>query len=712
MPNGVSPRPMRLGTRSCAECRRRKVRCVFPPANSQCQGCGLRGIPCVAQQSAAQDIVSTGSLSSLGDERLKQRLADIEVNVRDIWATLTLTGASPSLRGLLPGAPSRMPSVENHTGAELQSMLGVKNATNATMPEDFNMADDDFGFRDAPLLSLVKAASLMEELQLDPSEPSAIGHEASEAVDLSGFPILQDDDLLMVLAATEKYWSIWPPWQYGALPSTMPSLQTGGIIFAARFLSYMSRSGSPSSSAKAWLWLSLCVQQVPKTLQLSHCDLSPEVLLTSCMRTADSLLTSATGTDEALDSIEARLIQQKLYINMGWPRQAWLSVRRAADEALLLRLHLISDQKGGGGGGSGDRESAIWTEIWHLETTLALILGLPSTIPIPTSSSNATSQSRSNDSSNDCDSPLQTLHHKLCTLAAAVVARNQSAQPSYLATMQIADELDRCRGLMPDAWWDEPPRPDQPFAQLFGQQSTKAQYFLIVKLLHLPFMLSGKAGYEYSRTSAIASSRGLIAAYLALRGSGRGLFVVCESLEFQAFSAGMTLLIRLLLPASERKTEGDVNSGEDWPLIEALTMALRRTATLMRCGVANQAAEVLSLLTQAAHGAYAGPDKYNVVLPYFGKITISLSRGRKTANPEGWGEVPAAAAGSTPPFGTVELSANLFNSVHFPTSLEGELSGDWSSMADVDIGFDWTQIFTFGNNNNDDNDDDNNLKDQ
>ena len=635
-------------------------------------------------------------LSSLGEERLKQRLADIEISVRDIWASLSATGASPSLTGLLPGAPpSATPSVEDHVGAELESMLDVENATHATTPDESDMADDDgFGFRDAPLLTLVKAASMTEELQFASSKPSASGNKASYAVHLPESLMLQDDDLLTVLAATEQYWPIWPPWQYGALPPTMRTLQTGGVEFAARFLSHMARSSSPCIAAKALLWLSLCIQQAPKTLQLSRCKSSQEALLASYMQTTDSLLTSAAGTGETLHGIEARLIQQRLYMNMGWPRQAWLSVRRAADGALLLRLHRAPDQKGGGGGGG--REAAIWTEIRHLETSFALILGLPSTIPIPTPSPGPPPQRDHDDgSSSGCDSPLRTLQHRMCSLAASVVARNQSPQPSYLATLQISHELDRCRALMSDSWWHEPPRPDQPFTQLYAQQATKVQYFLIAKLLHLPFMLSADAGYEYSRGSAVAASRGLIAAYLGLRSCCRGRFVVCESLEFQAFSAGITLLIRLLSPAS-----GGRPGDEDWPLIEALAMALRRTASLMRCDVASQAAEVLGLLTQAARGAYAGPDRYNVVLPYFGKITITLSRGRKTADLEGWDEYCQQQQQAPPPFGTVEFSANPFDLVHFSGSLEGELGGDWSSMADVDIGFDWTQTFTFDNNNN------------
>lgn len=407
-------------------------------------------------------------------------------------------------------------------------MVEVGNSTHATTPDDSDIADNGFGFQDAPLLALVKAACMTEELQFAPSEPSATRNKAGDAFHQPEFEILQDDDLLTVLAATEQYWPTWPPWQYGALPPTMRTIQAGGVKFATQFLSHMARSSSPCIVAKALFWLSLCVQQAPKTLQLSRCDLSLEAHLSSYMRIADSLLTLAAGTSKTLDAIEARLIQQKLYIDMGWPRQAWLSVRRAADAALLLRLHCASDHKGGGG-----REASIWTEIWQFETSFALILGLPSTIPIPTPSLGPPLQHDQDDGSSGCNSPLRTLQRRMCSLAASVVARNQSLQPSYLITMQIGHELDTCRVLMPDSWWHEPPRLDQPFAQLYAQQATKVQYFLIAKLLHLPFMLSADTGYEYSRASAVAASRGLIAAYLGLRSGGRGLFVMCESLDFQ-----------------------------------------------------------------------------------------------------------------------------------------------------------------------------------
>ncbi|KAF5644804.1 uncharacterized protein FTJAE_2674 [Fusarium tjaetaba] len=629
--------------------------------------------------------MSLGDSSPPGEARLNQRLAEIETNVHDIWASLAMTGTSPSVTEPLPAGPSTTFSMKSHAGAETDSMADVEIVTHTTTPDESGIACKAFGFQDAPLLTLVKAASMTEELQSNYPEPIT-RNKANDPVNLPWFPMLHDDDLLMVLAATEQYWPIWPPWQYGALPPNMPILQASGVRYAAEFLSRMARSSSPSIAAKAWLWLSLCIQQAPKTLQLSHCELSHEALLALYLKTASKLLTSATRTNNTLDDIEAQLIQQRIYVDMGRPRQAWLIVRRATDEALLLRLHRATEERGQG------REAAIWNEIWRLETTLALILGLPSTIPIP----------EYNSSGSNGNNPLHVLLHRVQSLAAAVVARNQSPQPSYLVTMQISHKLEACRALMPDSWWDEPPQQDQPFTQLYIQQALKVQFFLVTKMLHLPFMLSADDGYEYSRVSAVDASRSLIAAYLGLRSCSKGLFVICESLDFQAFSAGITLLIRLLSLTSGKRSSDGNNVDQDWPLINALTMCLRRTASVMQCKVASQAAEVLDLLTQAARGTYTGPEKYNVVLPYFGRVTISLSQGLERTHLEGLGERQESPQQqpTNPPFGTVEFSANPFDLSYSSESLEGELGGDWSSISDIDFSFYWTQMFTFNNYNN------------
>ncbi|KAK1756419.1 hypothetical protein QBC47DRAFT_379919 [Echria macrotheca] len=632
MTNTAHPKPMRLGTRSCAECRRRKVRCVFPNEHPPCQQCALRTIPCTAQE-PRQDNRSPERLSG-GDGQLKQRLAAIESNVRE---TALYTP---------PGEP--------------------------------DAADVGHGFEDAPLIALVRAAKITEEPHPAPSQYSINCN--TNAIHMPNLLTLQDDDLLTVLAATQHYWQIWPPWQYGIQTPTTLSLQAGDVEFTARFLSQMASSNDPSVAAKALLWLSLCIQQTPRTLQFSSRTISLEKLLDFHMQTADGLLASAACAGETLDGIEARLLQHKLYTDMGRPRQAWLCVRRAADGALLLRLHRAQAE------GSGGREAAIWAQIRHLEKLLALILGLPSTIPSPPHGDDGSGI------------PLRTLHHRMCSLAASISDRDQSPQPSYPVTVRIGQELDECRAIMPDRWWHEPPSLETPFAELYAQQATKVEYFLLVKLLHMPFMLksSTEAKYEYSRVSALAASRALINAYLSLRSYGRGTFVVCELLDFQAFSAGIVLMMNLLSPASHTGGVADDGGGEDWRLTEALTTSLRRTDSLMQCAVARQAAEVLGLLAQAARGAYSGPEKYDVVLPYFGRITIALSPQGQQAGGGHLGRLEACRQQEAAPFGTVEFGTNPFD-LYFPGDPEGELGGDWSEMANMDLSFDWTQTFAFDN---------------
>ncbi|KAF5983618.1 n-terminal binuclear Zn cluster-containing protein [Fusarium coicis] len=174
MSQGLHPKPMRLGTRSCAQCRRRKVRCVFPTEQRRppCQQCALRSIPCLAQQPAAQEAMSPGDSSPSEEARLDQRLAEIETNVRDIRTRLTLTGTSPSVTELLPAGPSTTFSMANNAGAETDSMADVEIVTHATTPDESGIAYNVSGFQDAPLLTLVKAASMTEGLQSNYPEPT------------------------------------------------------------------------------------------------------------------------------------------------------------------------------------------------------------------------------------------------------------------------------------------------------------------------------------------------------------------------------------------------------------------------------------------------------------------------------------------------------------------------------------------------------------
>ncbi|KAF4944067.1 hypothetical protein FGADI_12949 [Fusarium gaditjirri] len=113
--------------------------------------------------------------------------------------------------------------MESYAGDDMDSMADVESTTYATMPDESDMAYKAFGFQGAPLITLVKAASMTEELQFNCPE-LITRTNANDPVNSSGFLMLYDDDLLMFLAAIEQYWPIWPPWQYGALSPNTPTL--------------------------------------------------------------------------------------------------------------------------------------------------------------------------------------------------------------------------------------------------------------------------------------------------------------------------------------------------------------------------------------------------------------------------------------------------------------------------------------------------------
>ncbi|KAL6863590.1 hypothetical protein J3F83DRAFT_767214 [Trichoderma novae-zelandiae] len=124
-------RRMRLGTRSCAECRRRKVRCIFEPNSSICRGCELHQTPCQAQQPRARDgggtlllrqsqmlPVSMSQLQSQSQSHaqlaadnaaLRRRLAELEglvVGICDAIEPAGGGGASPGSGVAASTAPS------------------------------------------------------------------------------------------------------------------------------------------------------------------------------------------------------------------------------------------------------------------------------------------------------------------------------------------------------------------------------------------------------------------------------------------------------------------------------------------------------------------------------------------------------------------------------------------------------------------------------
>lgn len=74
---------VRKGTRSCWECKRRKIRCIFASSeNATCIGCQRRRAPCVSQ-----DMPEDLSPARLGNRHLGERIAIVEDFMKNILAS-------------------------------------------------------------------------------------------------------------------------------------------------------------------------------------------------------------------------------------------------------------------------------------------------------------------------------------------------------------------------------------------------------------------------------------------------------------------------------------------------------------------------------------------------------------------------------------------------------------------------------------------------
>jgi hypothetical protein len=75
----VPRRGMRKGTRSCYECRRRKVRCIFAKDCTSCESCAAKGRVCTEQK---RELVQAAGLDTR--EGLRARVARLEATIQTL----------------------------------------------------------------------------------------------------------------------------------------------------------------------------------------------------------------------------------------------------------------------------------------------------------------------------------------------------------------------------------------------------------------------------------------------------------------------------------------------------------------------------------------------------------------------------------------------------------------------------------------------------
>ncbi|KAI9739952.1 MAG: hypothetical protein M1818_005008 [Claussenomyces sp. TS43310] len=613
-------------------------------------------------------------------QSVQRRLDDLEGMVRTICEAVHLNIDSSSLADFEISATEALKRLRPAPAPEAASEHSSIRRTDApgilqskivhTAPTAIDQ------FKDAPLLKLFRDAMLIQgtDGQVDEHRRDlSADHRMRTCIGTLKAIMPSLDDLALILKTTRKYWPIWQ-----AFPSDC--LDPGGNASAMTFILDSMKSDSLAIVARSVLCLALCVQQLPCDFQYQQASqaASSTALLESYLNGAETLLSSEQGSAGTMIGLECLMIQIKLYLNMGRPRRAWLTSRRAVSLALLLGLHRLKD-------GAEQHQTALWSRIWQGDRHLSLVVGLPSAI-------DGSHPGLSNQHAGHSDEAQ--FAHNLGIITGHIIERNQNHQSvSYSVTLRIDRELQRLRSEIPFGSWDTTPSPDMSLEAVYGLQVSKIFYYHLRKMLHLPYMLKSSVDGEYegSRVAALESSREIIKCYQVLRGHGGSAFIVCDLMDFQAFTAALVIIIDLLSQVSQYNSHEEPR---DWELVHSVISHSKMISSRMECNVASQAAQLLEYLSMASRGSYFGPETYEAVIPYFGKVRISRPAASRTDSASsGTAQIQTPRSFSN----NVELSTNSFVSfnenVPGESLFEAELGIDWTSVSDIDANYDWTQLF-------------------
>ncbi|KAF2452836.1 hypothetical protein BDY21DRAFT_328633 [Lineolata rhizophorae] len=650
-------RKVRKGTRSCWECKRRKIRCSFSTASdSVCIGCRRRGTSCVTQEypeETAAAALSTGDRGrSMGDrivrvEALVEQLVK-QVGNRNNGSTARAGSSALSEDG---GPNTGIPTPGSSDRAESARFLTA-----------YEPSGPDLGLESSHLEGLF--SSPMMRTPDSPPPPTTIApsrgirYEQVSATLHAALPP-REDIHLMIKAGIDVSLHKLTTHPYPVLAQN-PGGGKGDLAEIPEAKTH------PALLAKYLLILATCLQFVHPELHAEEIhDLSepPRLLM---RRLADTAISLVTSNDEFLGSVEGLecVMLESIYeANSGNLRRAWFACRRAMVVAQMMGIHrsgiqqplkVISLSK-------PVYPSYIWYRIVATDRQLCLMLGLPQ---------GSVDVSMASEAALACDTPSGRFERKQCVIASRILERNEWSDPaiadSFAALQELDAELQRAANEMPSIWWLVPNLaslvhdPEKTFWETL-RLLEQMLYFNLLNLLHLPYMLRsstpdtdqvGNGGanykYEYSKLTSVNASRELLTRFIMFRSFNRVAFC-CRSVDFFALTAAMTLVIAHLDGHRKQRQRqhsagiGGINvlahhRNGDRAMMERVLENMEAVAKLSTDVLSERSSSLLrsllALEADAAEGRHGNVDRdcfaaaaddgqsLRIGIPYFGTIRI------------------------------------------------------------------------------------------
>jgi Fungal specific transcription factor domain len=622
---GPPRKKMRKGTKSCLECRRRKIKCTFEEGRTAvCNECYARGSTCIDQEHGDIQTYSQ-STAEQSSYSLRERVTQLEGLVKQVLDRLPENGGSstPSQTSRDQGNGS---TSDTHTAAEVLKSL----RTTAVPPLVEESIQLPGGLREgAPALTLFDNAVLSRKD--GPVEISRTRYNKSKGLVAALNALLPAPrDLDLILDASSDWWAIWR--------KMFPEITDRRCESIKESVGHSLRSENPAEIAKILLCIAMSIYQLPSDWDFSRFRLngSRTEIMEHYVSTIDRLITSDDELAATLEGIECIVLQAKYHINLGRPRRAWLLFRRAIGFSQLLGLHRLSSRKPANPDPQWRRQVSLWCHLFQGDRYLSLVLGLPYSVTEQFCTPYIPPLGAPGDMSDGEAYGLQ-----MTAIMAKIADRNQNpTNMPFSETMRIDQELEELAQTQPPEWWRLSSAQDAGLSveEHFDRRSVQFFHNQVRALLHMPFMLKTSADkkYQYSHTTALESSREMIKYYEALRAETCVGPFICKLIDFQAFTAAVMILLNLLgysqqVQGSFGPQHDQEQNQQDSALVDKTIEILKEASKEPGGHVSAQSAKALEVLASARHGCNGTEQEkqegsIQISIPYFGTITLGAGK--------------------------------------------------------------------------------------
>ncbi|OGM50630.1 hypothetical protein ABOM_000741 [Aspergillus bombycis] len=602
----LAAKRMRKGTHSCVSCRRRKVRCIFTPGNSErCVHCIRRRSTCVPQGSHKSEHNHDSNQTSSGVSQGAPMTVRNSPNAHSdasVHVILALAQLKERVRMLLKDDQQRA------MGAAANSAAPNPDTVQSGCAPIMKLLNHELIGQPQPNKEALSNLTIPQ--RKDSAHHNFTKHVEERADFLYGLCLaLPSESEMVEIFRTRSHW--WQTWRESFALGWGEEDDSDLQSFAMRAF----RTGHPCLLAI----LLLC-------FAFSTGDFGKYV------RPVEQLILHDDDLAGGRYGLQCLMALGLCYMSSLQPRRAWIAYRRANTLAQLAGIHQTHRD-------SDVLDSLFW-QLFSADRWVSLMIGLPYSVP-----------------ENLCDlyippleetTPIKFHARHLAMLTGRVIDCLQAKkEPTLSAVIRTDEQIDEVTSQLPAGYLDmEQICLCEDVSERHARLYRLANIHQLKAHLYLPFFLqsSGISGQAHGRASCVKSARSLLEAYLYLYESDPTTARIDNSVKlsgFSALTAAAIVFLHLLGRDTSRETPSKPDS--DWydqSLISRTRSALKDCSEDQPSSLSGQCHTALDELVTSSQSLAKGTSQ-QIAVPYFGIVTVNRKCDDGVERADGtWQDIP------------------------------------------------------------------------